>query len=409
MTFSSAEGSGEEDCDVVVSNDEGTEVRRHRDASTLLELGDHEYSKKRLEEAMDCWNEALLLASSPDMKAQILSNLLMGYLELSAASPSIFLERDARRCFDQFRHLVSQWTPSHRSSLLLEYFVDKEEWEGAVRLANLMVVDKAVLARIYYQRGIQPSASTALRMEYMKKCLDCEPSQRLKLAAHAELVQLYSASESYPKALEHHTERLQFLENDADIAKAFFEEGELHLSLGEPNEALHSIEKGLALQPNSTFLLEAKADLLYLLGQVEESLLLFESILNQMTDPYERTKTLYTLGRICQKSGMHDKAVSYYMQELKLTQETWGDNYLDCSRIYHELASIADEACDFGLALQHLRNALAIEKLHLSLLSGERRREVLTLCRGTQKLIGKIHFKTGDFDQALSVSFSELV
>lgn len=408
ITHISAECSSEDDGDVVVSNDDGTEVMRQRDASTLLELGHHEYTMKRFDDAIDCWNEALQLSPDATMTAQIFSNLLMVYLELNQTSPSDSYERDAKHCFDQLRPHLSSWTPSYPSPLVLEYFIEHGEWEGAVRLANLIIVDKAVMARIHYERGIQPSASPSLRMECMKKCLSCEPPQRLKLAAHAELVQLYSMSESYSKALEHHEERLQFLENDLDIAKAFFEEGELHLSLGATEKAMHSIEKGLALCPDSLTLIEAKADLCFLLGRVEESLSLHESILKRTEHPAERSKVLYTMGRICHKSGLEEKAVAYYKQELEITQQTLGENHLECSRIYHELATIADEACSYRLALQYLEQALAIEKLHLSQLSGERRREVSTLCRGTQKLIGKIHFKTGNFDQALSSSFADL-
>jgi tetratricopeptide (TPR) repeat protein len=99
----------------------------------------------------------------------------------------------------------------------------------------------------------------------------------------------------------------------------------------------------------------------------------------------------------------------YYKQELQITQEAWGREHLECSRIYHELGRLADEACDYHLALQYLNQALAIEKLHLSQLKGERRHEVSRLCKGTQKLIGRIHFKTGDFNLALQASFAELV
>ena len=407
-THISTEFSYEDDADLVVSSVDGTEVMRHRDAPTLLELGHHEYSMKRFDDAIDCWNEALLQSPDAILKAQIFSSLLTVYLEVNHTSPSASHELDARHCFDQLRPYLSTWTPTYPSPLVLEYFIEQGEWEGAVRLANLIIVDKAVMARIYYERGVQPSTTSNLHIECMKKCLACDPPQRLKLAAHAELVHLYSMSENFAEALAHHEQRLQFLKNDLDIAKAFFEEGELHLSLGDPSNAMHSVEKGLALCPDSLTLLEAKADLCFLLGRTEESILLHEAILERTNDPTERSKILYTMGRICQKSGMDEKAVAYFKQELAITQKALGKNHLECSHIYHELATIADERCEYNLALQYLERALAIEKLHLSQLKGDRRREVSMLCRGTQKLIGKIHFKTGNFDRALSTSFADL-
>lgn len=408
-TLVSTESSYEDESEVVVSNEFGTEVMRHRDTTTLLELAQHEYKMKRWDEAIDCWNEALQLTSSDSLKATILWNLLKVYLEMNQTSPTTSHEHDAKAVFDQLKPFLATWTPADPSPLVLDYFVEQEEWEGAIQLANLIIVDKAVMARIHYERGIQPSTNTDLRVDCMIKCLECEPPKRLKLAAHAELLQLYTAAGNYTEALKHHEERLELLENDLDIAKAFFEEGELHISLGETEKAMCSIEKGLEVCPHSLTLLEAKADLLFLFGQVDEAIDLYHAILKRTKDPSEQTKILYTMGRICHKSGRGAKAVVYYKQELQITQETWGKEHLECSRIYHELGRLADEACDYHLALEYLNQALTIEKLHLSQLKGERRHEVSKLCKGTQKLIGRIHFKTGDFNLALQASFAELV
>jgi tetratricopeptide (TPR) repeat protein len=273
--------------DVVVSNEFGTEVMRHRDTTTLLELAQHEYKMKRRDEAIDCWNEALQLTSSGSLRATILWNLLKAYLEMNQTSPTMSREQDARAVFDQLKPFLAMhnWTPADPSPLVLDYFVEQEEWEGAIQLANLIIVDKAVMARIHYERGIQPSTNTALRVDCMIKCLECEPPKRLKLAAHAELLQLYTAAGNYTEALKHHEERLELLENDLDIAKAFFEEGELHISLGQTEKAMCSIEKGLEVCPNSLTLLEAKADLLFLFGQVDEALDLYHLILKRTEGP----------------------------------------------------------------------------------------------------------------------------
>jgi tetratricopeptide (TPR) repeat protein len=398
--------SYEEESEVVVSTDEATEVTLSRDAATLHELAKHEYKMMRFDEAVDCWNQALQ-QNPGNLLPHILWNLLKVHLEFNEAKPSKSKEKEVKRYFDKLRPHLSTLTPSEPSPLMLDYFVEQEEWEGAVRLANLIIVDKAIMARIHYERGIQNSASTASRMDCMTKCLSCRPPQRLKLAAHAELVQLHSAAGNYLQALKHHEERLALLEDDMDIAKAFFEEGELYVSLGHTEKAMCSIDKGLELYPKSLTLLEAKADLHCLLGQIDESIELHGEILKQTVDPSEQTKILYAMGRICHKSGLGEKAAVYYTRELEITQETWGKEHLECSRIYHELSRLSDEVCEYESALQYLNEALLIEKLHLSRLKGERRRELHCLIKGTQKLIGKIHFKTGDFHGALQASFGD--
>jgi tetratricopeptide (TPR) repeat protein len=398
-----------EDSDVVVCHDEeGTEVMNKRDIPALMELAQHEYHMKRWKDASDCWNEALQMANDFDLKATILWNLLRMHLERRADEPSKTLEQLAKQTLDELRPYLNNWIPTEVSPIVLDYFIEQEEWEGAIKLANLIIVDKAVMARIYYERGIQKEVSTALRKELMLKCLECSPSQRLKLAAHAELVQIYSATGNHAEALKHHEARLEFLQDDMDIAKAFFEEGKLHVSLGDNEKALCSVEKGLELCPRSLTLLEAKADLHFLMGNTQDAIALHEQILERTFDLSERSRILYTLGRICDKSGLKEKAMEYYRKELEITQKNLSSDHLECSRIHHELARLADEDCDYEEALKHLHEAFRIEKLHYQHLEGVQKQELYALCKGTQNLIGKIHFKTGDFHQAIQASFSDL-
>jgi tetratricopeptide (TPR) repeat protein len=398
-----------EDSDVVVCHDEeGTEVMNRRDIPALMELAQHEYQMKRWKDASDCWNEALKMSNDFELKATILWNLLRMNLERKVDDPSEILEQKAKEIFHELLPFLSNWVPSEVSPIVLDYFIEQEEWEGAINLANLVIVDKAVMARIYYERGIQKEVPTALRKELMLKCLESSPPQRLKLAAHAELVQLYSAAGNNVEALKHHEARLEFLQDDLDIAKAFFEEGELHVSLGDNEKALCSVEKGLELCPRSLTLLEAKADLHFLMGNTHDAIALHEQILERTFDLSERSRILYTMGRICDKSDMKEKAKEYYKKELEITKENLSADHLECSRIHHELARLADEECEFEEALRHLHEAFRIEKLHYQHLEGNRKQELYALCKGTQNLIGKIHFKTGDFRQAIQASFSDL-
>jgi tetratricopeptide (TPR) repeat protein len=415
LTHVSTESYCEDDTDVVVSSESCVEVMANRDAATLNELAQHEYEMQRYDEAMDTWNQALRqeqeqakeqatpaedACSTSDLRTMILWNICKVHLELNELQGGAWNAEDAKKCFDKLRPSLATFIPRDPSPIMLDYFVQEEEWVAAQRLAELIKVEPPIMARIHYECGIQANSSLSLadKICCMIKCLACEPlAKRLKLAAHAELVQLYSAAGNIDQALKYHEERLPLLVSKSDLAKAFYEEAELYISLGNSEKAMASIEKGLAVYPKSHFLLEAKADLLYLIGKVEESIALHESILETTTDPLEKTKILYTIGRIYHKIGQSKKAATYYEQELKLTKTLFGKSHLECTRIYHELARLADEACDYPIALDYLKKALVIEQ----------QCQQQALETETKKLMGKIHYKTGDFSRALRTSFAD--
>eukprot|EP00545_Synedropsis_sp_CCMP1620_P002844 CAMPEP_0119004400 /NCGR_PEP_ID=MMETSP1176-20130426/1119_1 /TAXON_ID=265551 /ORGANISM="Synedropsis recta cf, Strain CCMP1620" /LENGTH=479 /DNA_ID=CAMNT_0006956097 /DNA_START=326 /DNA_END=1765 /DNA_ORIENTATION=- len=429
LTHVSTEESYEDETEVVVSSDScGIEVMNNREAATLNELGQHEYDMQRYEEAIDTWNlalqqqqegvllleeassSAMTINISDDLRATILWNICKVHLVLNELQADDGHVQNAKQCFDQLRPSLPTLTPPDPSPIMLDYFVQQEEWVGAQRLAILINVEPPIMARIHYECGIQtttPDSTMTLgdKMDCMTKCLACGGDdgqvmlpKRLKLAAHDELVHLHSAAGSYRQALKHHEARLPLLDKKSDIAKAYFEEAEIQMSLGDQKEAMNSIEKGLTLYPTSRFLLEAKADLLYLTGRIEDSIALHESLLESTTDQLEQTKILYTIGRIYHKTGQATKAISYYHRELELTQQLYGSSHLECTRIYHELARLADEACEYDVALDYLNKALVIEQ----------QQHKPALAKETQKFMGKIHYKTGDFHRALTTSFADL-
>jgi tetratricopeptide (TPR) repeat protein len=408
LTHATSSAEEEEESEVQLVNPEGSVevcMGGGRSAECLFVLGQHEYSMERFDEALDCWTQALQSDPKPHMREILLQKLIIAHLEanerlLSAEQEEIH-ETLADRYYDLLRprlsnrniHLVS-------SPLWLDYLVQKEEWSAAARL-DLEGLHKDLKARILYQAGIQSTAPVKDRMDHMTQCLACCPESRLKLAAHAELVQLHTASGNYLEAIQHHEERLALLKDSNDIVKAFYEEGDLYLALGVPKKALQSLEKGLALDPKSVSLLEAKANVLHLLGRTDEAISILQDLTQRTEEDFAtHGKLLYTLGRMCSKSHRRALAKQYFLQELDCTQKNLGTNHLECSRIYHELAKVEDDDLDFRKALDYYRKALQIE-----VSQPNQSRELAQLIQETKKRMGKLYYKLGDFDQALHASF----
>mmetsp|Transcript_26280 Transcript_26280/g.39789 ORF Transcript_26280/g.39789 Transcript_26280/m.39789 type:complete len:437 (-) Transcript_26280:28-1338(-) len=391
----------ESEQEIILTSHRISEVVICQDES-LYNLGIEEYEKKQFQRAIEYWCRALKTQGREHYL--VLWSLLNLYLELKQMEPgNVSHQRNAMRYFDMLKPHVSKLeSPIKKSALVLEYFIARGDWWGAIELAKKMEADASLIARFHYERGIDAS-STTLSIDCMSKCLSLEPPTRLVIAAHAELVKLYAKSGNYLQALEHHKKLLGFVKDKEDITKAYYEEGELYLALDEKEKALAAFEKGLEVNASSKFLLQAKADLLFFLGNVDDSIVLYETLTSNAHTPAEQRKYLYAMGRICHKSRRRKCAGEYYKRELQITQESLGLTHLECSRIYHELAKLADEACDYDEALFYLQNALEIEGWNLRQVKDKVQIEFLM--RETQKNIGKIYYKKGDFSFALEEVF----
>eukprot|EP00548_Thalassiothrix_antarctica_P005595 CAMPEP_0194135178 /NCGR_PEP_ID=MMETSP0152-20130528/5266_1 /TAXON_ID=1049557 /ORGANISM="Thalassiothrix antarctica, Strain L6-D1" /LENGTH=477 /DNA_ID=CAMNT_0038831285 /DNA_START=70 /DNA_END=1503 /DNA_ORIENTATION=+ len=409
----SHQSSSNKNDDVIMSSQESTEVMiNNRDASTLYELGMNKYKAKQYQKAIDFWCQTLQTGAIHN-EANVLLSLVKVYVELKQTEPQSAKshEVNARRYLNKLRPYIPEHASNSStvepSALVLDFFVEQKEWDAAIQEATKLKLESGLIARFYYERGIQPSSSNSTnsaRMDSMKQCLACRPPRRLVLAARAELIKLHTKTGNYLKALEHHEERLGLLESKSDITKAFYEEGELYLALDIKEKALLALEKGLEINPKCKTLQQAKADLLYKFGRIDESNAIHEELLQRTNDPLEQTKILYTMGRICHKSGRRQSARKCYQRELEITQKIHSsETHMDCSRIYHELAMLADENCDYDDAIDYLQKALEIERLHFTHV--KEKSQLMLLTRQTQTLIGKLHYKKGDLSRALQQVF----
>ena len=382
----------------VLSTDQGTEVMR--EAKTLHDLALHEYSMKRYDAALDCWAQALG-HTDDTLQPIVLWNLVKLHLEMGATSEEH--RRAAEMHFMNLRPELTRIALDQPTANVLEFLVEHKEWDASIRVAQKLEVDDEVLGRIYFEQSL--TSDSPIRL--LELCLQHNPTGKLRQDAYTALVEALSAVGNYERALELCREGFGFLKSKSDKANSYYKEAEMLAALGRTNEAMETVEKALELLPKSPSLLQAKADLLYLSGDLVESVKMYERVLTILKSPLQQAKILYTLGRIFHKTGQYSKAMSYYQRELKTTQKACGENHLECSRIYHEMAQLCDDACNYEKAIECCRNALRVERMHLQQASGHRRKELDALVRESQHRIGRIYYKKGDFQSALQSSFGD--
>jgi tetratricopeptide (TPR) repeat protein len=191
---------------------------------------------------------------------------------------------------------------------------------------------------------------------------------------------------------------------------------------GESDKALEALQRGLSRQPNALSLLEAKAELLFHLGQTDEAIRIYEEMLTLDNCPLtEQTKCLYTLTRIAQKSSQPRKALEYLQREAAIVRRAFGKKHLEVARIYQDIAKLLDDTLlDYDSALKYYGRALAIARWNLQQVQQKvlvcrnaqvcetyeaQLQEISSMIVETNKNIGRVHYKAGDFAAALQASF----
>ena len=335
---------------------------------------------------------------------------------------------------------------------LMQLFMDAQAWELAIVVAdnlnkdNNNVVSILQLATMHFQIASQKLTShrqgEALQhLQTTCKYLQQDPTANMDL--YLQVLQVlaveYITQGQYELALEALQEQLRQTKNSnnnslqpklhCQIAT------EIYIPLGQLDLALIELQSATALGQSNDDpsvklqLLQTKADVLCRLGKLEESLQAYQKCLvlvdttpNSKTNPAEKAKILYTMGRLCVKLRMLESAIGYFHQELEITKAALG-HHLSVSRVLHELARVHDEGLgDYHEALSNYKQALKVECHVLSacqknMLSCAQcnptthracashsmlQRDCAQQIRETKKCQGRIHFKLGDFESALA-------
>jgi len=302
---------------------------------------------------------------------------------------------------------------------LFHFFCKKEEWRQALRLArdiNGDAIDDEILGEIFYNVG----TSTATPHDEAVECLEqAFALMKHKHEAYTALLQSLAASHELTRATVIHEKYLQGLTSPAARSTARLELAECLIADCQVEHGLMLIHQGLEECPNCLPLLHAKAEVFLHRGRTREALDLYEHMLIGTEGSLEQTKILYALSKIHLRLKLPMQAIQYSKRELKLTKKLLGKSHVLVARIYSHLGRIYDSTCDYDEAITFYNKALLLETQELNRLkhaclwtSNETQMEsydsqmadVRHVISQTKKLLGKIHYKTGNWKGAFDAS-----
>ena len=379
----------------------------------LFQQGLEHKAQGRHEEAGESLTQALSLSGGSDLEPQILWTLVSHYAQREgdrseAASYLVVLKPHVHKIQDE-------WIEQEASLALLDLLQQHGHWSLALKMTRYAKPANSVLARIHFETAA--NLTTEKAMPHLEKALSLcgDNDESLKQSILHTLVHAHAAEQEWDEAISVQESYMECLETPIDMAQAHHDAAELYLAQGHYAAALSSLEEGLKIvdtqETLGTNMLQAKALALYQLGDIEQALTIYKSLLVRVKHcPSDAAKIYYTMGRICSKTGRYDQALYYYGRELKVTRAALGKYHLETSRIYHDLARIHDNALgNYEQALKYYNKALKVEQraLKRSTRSTFVSREVSLQILETQRCMGRIHYKRGEFSKALDVSFAD--
>jgi len=334
---------------------------------------------------------------------------------------------------------------------LVDFLARVEAWELALMIAETLMketlptgepaVKPQQLATLHFQVASQKLDShrqgEALQhLQATVKNLQQVPVAKRDMIMYIQVLQLlateYLQQGSRTLALEAYEEQLRYAPADqqaricCEMAEIYIAEGELDMALEKLEMAAKKMEDEGDTGVIRLQLLQTKGDVLYRLGRMDGSMLVYQQALKEAKLPADKAKLLYTMGRLCIRLRRTKEAISFFTQELQITQSELGVNHLSVSHIYHELAKLYDEGLgEQKMALMKYNKALQIElavlqECHFAVATCQKcnpvahrmcdmhsnmHTQVTGQIRETKRSQGRMHFKLGDFDKALRTSF----
>lgn len=300
-------------------------------------------------------------------------------------------------------------------------------WKTAWTMTRFLekdTLDPSVLARIHFEVACSLTSDEALpHLEQALEHVDDEEDEPLKQAILQNMVHAHAAEEEWDEALSFQESYMDSIrgggENDEansmELAQGHYNAAQLYLAMDDYDEALGCINQGLELVPPkhvlATKMLQAKAHVLLSLGRVDESLAIYKSLVAKLKQPSDIAKIYYTMACICCKNGRFDESLGYFVKELKITKSALGKHHVETCRIYQDMARTYDESLgDYETSLKYYAKALKVQQRALKKCTNPMEtRELASQILETQQCMGRIHYKRGEFSQALHVSFQENV
>lgn len=438
--------------------------------ATLQRRADDLHKSGQIEDAISQWVECLALAEDNNdtlaNKTEILCILVDLHLQASQRQHQYNDNDDGRQTIKpediekgvnhhqkaavRYLHRIKptfvQPTWWSCSKPLLELLVEAEAWELSIlvasRLADMpgeQAPSPEQFATIHFQIASQKldtnrQGEALQHLQATVKYLQLVDAQKRDMVMYTQVLELlateYNSQGQDSLALEAYQELLKSspIEKHASLyckmAHIHLVSKQLGMALEQLEAAassLDSAESSIRLQ-----LLQTKGDVYCRLGRMSESLQVYQDALEEVVNPAEKAKLLYTLGRLCVRLKHVRLAISYFTRELEITEAELGRHHLSVSRVLHELSKLYDEGLgEHKMALMKLHKALQIElavlqECHFAITKcshcnqethrmcanhAATQREISNQIRETKKAQGRIHFKLGDFEKALTTSF----
>jgi len=379
----------------------------------LYDQGMEHHVQGKHEEATEALTQALSLSDGSDLEPHILWTLVSRHAQQDE-------EREAGTYLTVLKphmaKLKDEWIEQEASLEMLSLLIEYKEWSTALRMSTFVETEDSVLARIYFETAAFQTTEKALPLldQALELCKEQEDESLRQSILHT-MVHAHAAEEEWDEALSVQESYMESLQTPLDMAQAHHDAADLHIAQGHYEEALISLEEGLLLVDDKntaliTAMLQAKAHTVYKLGGTDQALGIYKSLLTKVKHmPSEAAKIYYTMGRICCKTSRYDEALGYFRGELKVTRAGLGKYHYENSRIYHDLARIHDDALgDYEQALKYYNKALKVEQRCLKrAASAGVRNEVSAQILETQRCMGRIHYKRGEFSKAVTVSFAD--
>lgn len=190
--------------------------------------------------------------------------------------------------------------------------------------------------------------------------------KELAMAHYDQALQIYSPLERYDVALQEVDMGLQALELD----QAQQEEQEATNSASSSTTNNNNAPAAESTNSTTTLalkLLHCKADILCRLNRWEESLQVYERLIQGYAmSPHhgyaDAANVLYIMGKVCTHEKQYSAALSYLDRELHMTKTVVGPHHMAVSKILHELAKVAEVGLnDYPRAIQYYQEALIVE------------------------------------------------
>lgn len=385
----------------------------------VLEL----FQAQSFQEALEM-TEAALPQCPSTQRPLLLYYSLIAHLELST-EPNDDHGKQVEQIWKRlhqldFTDMVALSLPTPSCIKLIDFLCKKKEWKLALSLARDVVSSGEVytetLGKIFYQVGTSPAILLEDAVESLEQAFSLLTN---KHAAYTALLPALAANQEFAKANHFFHVYLETLESVEDRSMARLDLADCYITENRADAAMQIIQQGLDETSNSLLLLHAKAELLFQMGFRKEAIALYDSMLLPTEGSIEQARILNALSKIYLRLKIPDQAVKYCKRELKMTKKVLGKNDPEVARIYSDLAHLYNTMCDYPQAISYYTMAVdfmtkALNRLKRECLNSNNEydleqydvqmAELRQSIFETKKLLGKVHYKTGNWSSAVDVT-----